>query len=164
MAIAPKSRAVSRHSDTVFYRRAGVYNAVLGEFIARSRAVRSDPAWQTARQLPRATAAERKTRRAALAAVDNEHRFTADAAQSFASALRRSWVREHLPAQETQNLGGAGIRRGKAVASSAQGQATVQADVPGIAFAGVKRRIRRAAAENRCRRTFDRVAVGPQGS
>ncbi|MDY6870973.1 MAG: transposase, partial [Actinomycetota bacterium] len=33
------------------------------------------------------------------------HGFTADAAQSFASSLRKSWVREHLPAQETQNLG-----------------------------------------------------------
>jgi hypothetical protein len=28
-----------------------------------------------------------------------------DAAQSFASSLRKSWVREHLHAQETQNLG-----------------------------------------------------------
>jgi putative transposase len=31
--------------------------------------------------------------------------FGVDAAQSFASTLRKSWVREHLPAQETQNLG-----------------------------------------------------------
>jgi len=33
------------------------------------------------------------------------HGFTVDAAQSFASSLRKSWVREHFPAQETQNLG-----------------------------------------------------------
>lgn len=98
----PRSVATFGHD---FFTGARVYNAVLGEFIARSRAVRSNPAWQTARQLPRATAAEQETRRAALAAVDNEHRFTADAAQSFASALRRSWVREHLPAQETLNVG-----------------------------------------------------------
>jgi hypothetical protein len=31
--------------------------------------------------------------------------FTVDAAQSFASTLRKSWVREHLPAQEAQSLG-----------------------------------------------------------
>jgi putative transposase len=37
--------------------------------------------------------------------VEQAHGFTNDAAQSFASALRKSWVREHLPAQETQNLG-----------------------------------------------------------
>ena len=36
--------------------------------------------------------------------VETAHGFTADAAQSFASSLRKSWGREH-PAQETQNLG-----------------------------------------------------------
>ncbi|MCV7399453.1 transposase [Mycobacterium fragae] len=82
-----------------------MYNAVLGEFIGRSRAVKADPAWQAARELPRRTAAERKKRGAAFGAVQAGHGFTADAAQSFASSLRTSWVREHLPAQETQNLG-----------------------------------------------------------
>jgi hypothetical protein len=37
--------------------------------------------------------------------VQQAHGFSADAAQSFASGLRKSWVREHLRAQETQNLG-----------------------------------------------------------
>ena len=37
--------------------------------------------------------------------MEASHGFTADAAQSFASSLRKSWVREHLPAQEAQNLG-----------------------------------------------------------
>ncbi len=90
---------------TRFFTGARVHNAVLGEFIARSRAVRSDPAWQVARQLPCRTKAERAARRAAFDAVAVAHGFTADAAQSFASSLRQSWVREHLPAQETQNLG-----------------------------------------------------------
>jgi hypothetical protein len=83
-----------------------VYNAVLGEFIDRSRAAKADPAWQAARQLPRRTLAERKARRAAFAGVEQTHGLTVDAAQSFASSLRTSWVRDHLPAQETQNLGG----------------------------------------------------------
>jgi hypothetical protein len=82
-----------------------VFNAVLGEFIARSRAVKSDPAWQAARELPRRTAPERNYRGAAFRAVEQAHGFTVDAAQSYASSLRNSWVREHLPAQETQNLG-----------------------------------------------------------
>jgi hypothetical protein len=55
--------------------------------------------------LPGRTAAQCKARRAAFAAVEQTHAFSLDAAQSFASALRKSWVREHLPAQETQNLG-----------------------------------------------------------
>lgn len=82
-----------------------VYNAVLGEFIGRSRAVKADPAWAAARELPRRTAAERKKRGAAFGVVQVGHGFTVDGAQSFASSLRKSWVREHLPAQETQNLG-----------------------------------------------------------
>lgn len=78
---------------------------MLGEFIARSRAVKADPAWQTARDLPRRSPAERAIRRSAFREVEAVHGFTGDAAQSLASSLRRSWVREYLPAQETQSLG-----------------------------------------------------------
>jgi putative transposase len=91
---------------TRFFTGVRVYNAVLGEFIGRSRAVKADPAWQEARrQLPRRTKEERAARRAAFDAVVAAHGFTAGAAQSVASSLRKSWVREHLPAQEAQNLG-----------------------------------------------------------
>lgn len=96
----------SRVVATRFFTGVRVYNAVLGEFITRSCAVKADPAWQAARELPRRTAAQRKYRGTAFRAVEQAHGFTVDAAQSFASSLRKSWVREHLPAQETQNLGG----------------------------------------------------------
>ena len=94
-----------RDLRTRFFTGARVYNAVLAEFIARSRAVKSDPAWQSARQLPRRTKDERAARRAAFDAIAAAHGFTAGEAQSFASSLRKTWVREHLPAQETQSLG-----------------------------------------------------------
>jgi putative transposase len=97
--------AQCRDIRTRFFTGTRVYNAVLGEFIRRSRAVKSDPAWQAARQLPHRTTQERAARRAAFDAVQQAHRFSVDAAQSFASSLRKSWVRVHLPAQETQNLG-----------------------------------------------------------
>ena len=90
---------------TRFFTGARVYNAVLGEFIGRSRVVKSDPAWQAARQLPRRSKEERAARRAVFDAVAGAHGLTVGEAQSFASSLRKSWVREHLPAQETQNLG-----------------------------------------------------------
>jgi len=90
---------------TRFHTGVRVYNAVLGEFITRSRTVKSDPGWAAARELPARGPAERQVRRAAFRSVEHAHGFTADAAQSFASSLRRSWVREHLPAQETQHLG-----------------------------------------------------------
>jgi putative transposase len=97
--------AQCRVMATRFFTGARVYNAVLGEFIGRSRAVKADPAWQAARQLQRHSTKERAVRAAAFRAVEQAHGLTVDAAQSFASSLRKSWVREHLPAQETQNLG-----------------------------------------------------------
>lgn len=97
--------AQCRDIRTRFFTGTRVYNAVLGEFLGRSRAVKSDPAWQAARLLPGRTPAQRKDRSAAFRAVEQARGFGVDAAQSFASGLRRSWVREHLPAQETQNLG-----------------------------------------------------------
>ncbi len=90
---------------TRFFTGVRVYNAVLGEFIGRSRAVKADPAWQAARELPRRTSKGLGARAAAFRAVEQAHGFTLDAAQSYASSLRKSWVRDHLPAQETQNLG-----------------------------------------------------------
>jgi putative transposase len=97
--------AQARAIRTRFLTGVRVYNAVLGEFLSRNRAVKADPAWQAARGLPRRTTKERAARAAAFRVVEQAHGFTADAAQSYASSLRRSWVREHLPAQETQNLG-----------------------------------------------------------
>ena len=87
--------------------RAGmrVYNAVLGEFVKRGRAVKADPAWAVARELPHRDRDELKARSAAFRAVETAHGFDRGAAQSYASNLRKAWVREQMPAQEAQNLG-----------------------------------------------------------
>ena len=77
---------------TRFFAGTRVYNAVLGEFIGRSRAVKSDPAWQAARLLPGRTPAERGARGAAFRAVERAYGFTNDAAQSFA-AKKEAWAR-----------------------------------------------------------------------
>ena len=103
--------------STRFFTGARVYNAVLGEFIGRSRAVKSRSG-----VAGRATAAAAHQRGTGCPACgvptlcEQAHGFTADAAQSYASSLRRSWVREHLPAQETQNLGGRAFDAVNAVA------------------------------------------------
>lgn len=97
--------AQSRIIGIRFFTGVRLYNAVLGEFLGRSRAVKADPAWGAARGLPHRSPAERQVRRAAFRSVEQAHGFSGDAAQSLASALRASWVREHLPAQEAQNLG-----------------------------------------------------------
>ena len=59
-----------REIGTRFFTGIRVYNAVLGEFLGRSRKVKSDPAWQTARELPRRTPAGRKHRSAAFRSVE----------------------------------------------------------------------------------------------
>jgi len=82
-----------------------VYNAVLAEMLSRSRAVKSDPNYQVATEMSRKTPADRKARAAAFRHLDELHGFTASAAMTFASSLRKTWVREHCPAQETQSLG-----------------------------------------------------------
>jgi putative transposase len=134
-----------RSIQTRFFTGARVYNAVPREFIDRSRAVKSDPAWRTARQLPHRT--ERTPRSAAFRAVEQSHGFTVEAAQSFASSLRRSWIREHLPAQEIQNLGGRAFdavkqwhlgNNGKPAASGRRGkeQLVELAEIEGLIAAG----------------------------
>jgi putative transposase len=97
--------AQCRDIQTRFFAGARAHNAVLGEFIGRSRAVKSDPLWQAARQLPHRTTDERAARRAAVAVVQQAHRFSVGTAQSFACGLPKSWVREDLSFQETQNCG-----------------------------------------------------------
>jgi putative transposase len=82
-----------------------VYNAVLGEFVKRGRVVKADPARHAARELRRRDKDQRKARGAAFRAVETGHGFDRGAAQSYASSLRKVWVREQLPAQEAQVLG-----------------------------------------------------------
>jgi hypothetical protein len=151
--------AQCRDIRTRFFTGVRVYNAVLGEFIGRSRTVKADPAWQAARELPRRTATERKYRGAAFRAVEQAHGFTVDAAQSYASSLRKSWVREHLPAQETQNLGARAFDAVGLVAPRPERQTAVQEHPPRSAFAGRQGRPWRAATQDRCRGAAGRVAV-----
>ena len=49
-----------REIQTRFFTGMRVYNAVLGEFIGRSRMVKADPAFDSARQMPHRTPSERR--------------------------------------------------------------------------------------------------------
>ena len=90
---------------TRFHTGLRVYNAVLGEMLPRSVAVKTDPRYAVALKMPRKTVEQRAARTELFRKIDSDHGFTADAAMSFASSLRKSWVREHCPSQETQNMG-----------------------------------------------------------
>ena len=67
--------------------------------------VKADPAWTAALAMPKKEPEQRKARNKALNTVLNTHEFAAFAANTYASSLRKTWVREHLPAQEAQNVG-----------------------------------------------------------
>ena len=159
MAVAPDA-AQCREIGTRFFTGVRVYNAVLGEFITRSRAVKVDPAWEAARELPRRKAAERKHRGAAFRAVEHAHGFTADAAQSYASSLRKSWVREHLPAQETQHLGARAFDAVRQWHLGKRGKPRFKNARRGLAFVGGQGWPRCVAPQHRCRRRLGWVAVG----
>lgn len=79
MALAPRP-AQRRDIRTRFFTGTRVYNAVLGEFSDRSRAVKSDPVW-TAAHVPHLTPNDLATRVAAFRAVEGAHGFTVDAAR-----------------------------------------------------------------------------------
>jgi hypothetical protein len=77
------------------------YNAVLSAGQRRLRQMRADPAWQTARAIPRTHTQER---RAAFSALRERYGFSEYAFHELAKGLRVSWLAEHLDAVLAQTL------------------------------------------------------------
>ena len=77
------------------------YNAVLSEGQRRLRRMRADPAWQTARAIPRT---QKQERRAAFSALRERHGFSEYAFHELARELRVSWLADHLEAVLAQTL------------------------------------------------------------
>jgi hypothetical protein len=84
-----------------------VYNACLGEAIRRCQKVRSDPAFELAKAMPkgRPKSQASSARNRAFHAVADAHGFAEDSMMTFASGLRNGWVRDQVPSQEAQILG-----------------------------------------------------------
>ena len=87
--------------------RAGtrLHNACLDKFLGNLAALRSDPAHAAALEMSRVTPAQKAARTSVFKDLDVAHGLTLDAAQSYASSLRRSWMRDLVPAQEAQVIG-----------------------------------------------------------
>ena len=77
------------------------YNAMLSQGQSRLRRMRADPAWQTARAIPRTHTQERQ---AAFAALREQYGFSEYAFHELARKLRVSWLAEHLDAVLAQTL------------------------------------------------------------
>ena len=77
------------------------YNAMLSAGQRRLRRMRSDPAWQAARAIPRTHKQERK---AAFSALRERYGFSEYAFHELAKELRVAWLAEHLDAVLAQTL------------------------------------------------------------
>lgn len=81
-------------------------NAVLQDGLGIVQAIREDPAWAAARTLPRVTAAQRKVRAAAFAAVRKAHNFSDYEFQALAIQHKNAAGFEgRVPAHVAQKLG-----------------------------------------------------------
>jgi hypothetical protein len=77
------------------------YNAVLSLGLKRLRQMRADPAWQSARAIPRA---HKQERACAFSRLRVQHGFTEYALHEAAKGLRVSWIAEHLDSVLVQTL------------------------------------------------------------
>ena len=77
------------------------YNAVLSEGQRRLRRMWADPAWHTARMIPRMQKLERQR---AFAALRAQHGFSEYALHEEAKALNCAWIAEHVDAVLAQTL------------------------------------------------------------
>ena len=78
-----------------------LYNAVLSEGQRRMRRMRSDPAWQTARAIPRSQKLERQH---AFAALRAQYSFSEYALRDAVKVLNSAWIADHIDAVLAQTL------------------------------------------------------------
>src|SRR5215831_16265974 len=78
-----------------------LYHAILSEGQRRLRRMRADPAWQSARGIPRLQKLERKR---AFGALRQQHGFSEYALHDAAKGLNCSWIADHVDAVLAQTL------------------------------------------------------------
>ena len=77
------------------------YNAILSEGQRRLRRMRADPAWQTARAIPRSQQLERQR---AFAALRQQYGFSEYARHEASKGLNGTWIADHVDAVLAQTL------------------------------------------------------------
>jgi hypothetical protein len=78
-----------------------LYNALLGEALARLHRMRADPAWQTACALPRT---QKRERAAAFTSLREHYRFSEFALHAFAQVANCVWIADHIDSTLAQTL------------------------------------------------------------
>jgi transposase len=78
-----------------------LYNALLGEAMKRLRCMRNDPAWASARAIPRTHKQERAQ---AFSALRKKYHFSEYDLHEYAKGARVSWIADHLDSTMAQTL------------------------------------------------------------
>ncbi|MGZ3609336.1 MAG: transposase, partial [Ktedonobacteraceae bacterium] len=78
-----------------------LYHALLAEAMKRLTRMKADPAWQTARTIPRS---DKHARRQAFARLRTQYGFSAYGLHQAAKRLRTSWLAEHIDSLMAQKL------------------------------------------------------------
>jgi transposase len=78
-----------------------LYNALLSEASKRLRCMRNDPAWQTARAIPRTKKLERAQ---AFSALRKKYYFSEYDLHEYAKVARASWIADHIDSTMAQTL------------------------------------------------------------
>ena len=78
-----------------------LYNALLGEALARLHRMWADPAWQEARALPKT---QKQARTAAFSHVRRAHGFSEYGLHDFAKEANCTWIAAHIDAMLAQTL------------------------------------------------------------
>ncbi len=78
-----------------------LYNALLGEALARLHRMRADPTWQAARAIPRSLKQERA---AAFSQLRQEYGFSEYALHDYAKGANCTWIADHIDAMLAQTL------------------------------------------------------------
>ncbi len=91
----------ARHLQGHFEAARCLYNALLGEALARLNRMRADPAWQAARAIPRSLKQERA---AAFSQLRQAYGFSENALHEFAKRANCTWIADHIDSVMAQTL------------------------------------------------------------
>ncbi len=91
----------AKHLRAHFEAARALYNALLGEALARLHRMWADPAWQAARAIPKA---QKQERAAAFSHLRQAYGFSEYALHDFAKRANCTWIADHIDSVMAQTL------------------------------------------------------------
>src|SRR5215467_13233903 len=91
----------ARHLSAHFEAARCLYNALLGQALARLHRMWADPAWQAARAMPKT---QKQERAAAFSRLRQQYGFSEYALHDFAKQANCAWIADHIDAVTAQTL------------------------------------------------------------